>query len=252
MIDILTRLARRRLAPYRGGRACAGGRQRRRPRPRVRRAPPARARLRVHRGPPRAPRRLAGARRRRAGADARLGVERLPARDGRARRGRGGARARGRRRGRARCSAICFGAQVLAHALGGTVSRTPTPEIGWFDVDRRRRRRSPPGRGWSGTTTCSRVPEGFDVLARTAVGPQLVRGGRCLATQFHPEATETMVRRWLGDGRRRAVPRARRRPGRAAGRDQGQRRAQPARRRRRWSTGSSTTSPPLSASAGHA
>ena len=29
---------------------------------------------------------------------------------------------------------ICFGAQVLAHALGGVVSRAPAPEIGWVTV----------------------------------------------------------------------------------------------------------------------
>ena len=44
------------------------------------------------------------------------------------------------------------------------------------------------------------VPDGFAELARTAAGPQLVRGGRTLATQFHPEVTETMVVRWLGMG----------------------------------------------------
>ncbi len=44
------------------------------------------------------------------------------------------------------------------------------------------------------------VPEGFEVLAANEVGPQLLRGGRTLATQFHPEATETMVRRWLLEG----------------------------------------------------
>ena len=30
--------------------------------------------------------------------------------------------------------AICFGAQVLSHALGGTVSRLPAPEIGWIEL----------------------------------------------------------------------------------------------------------------------
>ena len=55
--------------------------------------------------------------------------------------------------------AICFGAQVLSHALGGTVSRADAiPEIGWYEpaLGARVRRPSPPGRGWSGTTTCSR------------------------------------------------------------------------------------------------
>jgi hypothetical protein len=44
------------------------------------------------------------------------------------------------------------------------------------------------------------VPEGFTELARTPVGPQLVRTKRVLATQFHPEATDSMVARWLADG----------------------------------------------------
>ena len=44
------------------------------------------------------------------------------------------------------------------------------------------------------------VPEGFVELARTAAGPHLVRTRRVLATQFHPEATETMVGGWLAAG----------------------------------------------------
>ena len=38
-------------------------------------------------------------------------------------------------------------------------------------------------------------------LARSAVGPQAWRIGRSFCTQFHPEATETMIRRWaLSEG----------------------------------------------------
>src|SRR5205814_1485987 len=30
---------------------------------------------------------------------------------------------------------ICFGGQLLARALGGTVERSPEPEIGWYPID---------------------------------------------------------------------------------------------------------------------
>ncbi len=40
------------------------------------------------------------------------------------------------------------------------------------------------------------VPPHAEELARSTVGPQAWRLGRSLATQFHPEATETMLARW--------------------------------------------------------
>jgi GMP synthase-like glutamine amidotransferase len=98
--------------------------------------------------------------------------------------------------------AICFGAQVLSHALTGEVTRLGEPEIGWCEID------ALPGHPdavavgpwveWHYDTFT--VPEGFRELARTAAGPQLVVGPRVLATQFHPECTETMVAAWLGMG----------------------------------------------------
>jgi GMP synthase-like glutamine amidotransferase len=95
--------------------------------------------------------------------------------------------------------AICFGAQVLAHALGGAVSRAAAPEIGWVDiaVD------GPPiaaGPWMEWHDDVFSAPVGFDVLARNDVGPQLIRGRRAVGTQFHPEATETMVRDWIEHG----------------------------------------------------
>ena len=95
--------------------------------------------------------------------------------------------------------AICFGAQLLSHALGGAVTRTPTPEIGWFDVDVDAGVPAT-GRWMEWHDDVFTVPEGFAELARTPVGPQLVRTKRVLATQFHPEATDSMVTRWLADG----------------------------------------------------
>ncbi|MDQ3469379.1 MAG: type 1 glutamine amidotransferase [Actinomycetota bacterium] len=110
--------------------------------------------------------------------------------------------------------AICFGAQVLAHALGGTVTRTDRPEIGWFDIDPLDRVvgaaegdetdddhvavAAGPWLEWHDDVFT--VPDGFVSLASTGTGPQLIRGERALGTQFHPEATETMLARWLRCG----------------------------------------------------
>ena len=85
----------------------------------------------------------------------------------------------------------------MAHALGGTVSRPRRPEIGWYELDGPDVARGPWMEWHDDVFT---VPAGFDVIAATDVGPQLIRGGRILATQFHPEATETMIRRWLAHG----------------------------------------------------
>ena len=95
--------------------------------------------------------------------------------------------------------AICFGAQVLCHALGATVTSAPTPEIGWFTlaVD------GPPiaaGPWMESHEDVFTAPPGFDVLARTDACVQLIHGPRTVGTQFHPEATETIVRDWIEHG----------------------------------------------------
>ncbi|MGD9705105.1 MAG: type 1 glutamine amidotransferase [Acidimicrobiia bacterium] len=91
---------------------------------------------------------------------------------------------------------ICYGAQLLAHAFGGAVRRSAKPEIGWYDVDSE----SPdviaggPWLQWHYDVVD--VPPRATQLAMSAVGPQAYRFDRVFATQFHPEATETMLRRW--------------------------------------------------------
>ena len=96
--------------------------------------------------------------------------------------------------------AICFGAQVLSHALGGTVTRMAEPEIGWFDLDVTAPDVPAVGPWLEWHDDSFTVPEGFDELARTDAGPQLILGRHVVGTQFHPEATETMVARWMGLG----------------------------------------------------
>ena len=139
---------------------------------------------------------------------------------------------------------ICFGAQVLAHALGGTVSRSPVAEIGWLELEVDAAGiAAGPWMEWHDDVFTP--PEGFDVLARTAVGPQLIRGGRCLGTQFHPEATETIVRDWIESGGAAAYRTHGGDPDALLDRDTCQRGAQRRRRPARSSTGSWSTSPAL-------
>ena len=95
---------------------------------------------------------------------------------------------------------ICFGNQLMAQALGGSVAAAPRPEIGWIEIETDDARAIPTGPWlqWHGDVVT--VPPGAVELARNPVGPQAWRLGRSLATQFHPEATETMLARWSATG----------------------------------------------------
>ncbi len=100
---------------------------------------------------------------------------------------------------------ICFGAQQLATVLGGAVTRAQSPEIGWFSVEKlpETAHAAPdcmtegPWMQWHYDRFS--VPPGATVLAQSPVGPQAIVCGRSLGVQFHPEATESIVRRWSSD-----------------------------------------------------
>lgn len=92
---------------------------------------------------------------------------------------------------------ICFGSQVVAHALGGSVQPAPTPEVGWYEVDTIDPRVVAAGPWLQWHYDVVTLPPGAEELARSPVGPQAWRLGRTFCTQFHPEATETIVSRWV-------------------------------------------------------
>jgi GMP synthase-like glutamine amidotransferase len=97
---------------------------------------------------------------------------------------------------------ICFGAQALAAALGGAVSRAAGFEIGWIDVE------GDDGYGGSWFTWHEDVftpPPGATELARGASGVQAFAVGASVGVQFHPEVTPAIVDEWLAGGRD-AVP----------------------------------------------
>jgi GMP synthase-like glutamine amidotransferase len=94
---------------------------------------------------------------------------------------------------------VCFGAQALAAALGGTVSRSPEMEVGWFHVDTDVDAIEPgPWFQWHGDRFT--VPAGAKEIARGGVGPQAFVAGRSLGVQFHPEVTPEIVEHWAGYG----------------------------------------------------
>lgn len=96
---------------------------------------------------------------------------------------------------------ICFGSQMVAHALGGRVMRATRPEVGWSMIESDIPDVVVPGPWLQWHYDVFEVPQGLECLARSASGPQVIRGRRLLATQFHPEATETMLARWSsGEG----------------------------------------------------
>jgi GMP synthase-like glutamine amidotransferase len=96
---------------------------------------------------------------------------------------------------------VCFGAQALAAALGGTVTRAVRPEIGWHHIESDTSWiSSGPWFQWHGDTFT--LPDGAVELARSALAPQAFRCRRSLGVQFHPEVDRDTVRDWLGDRHR--------------------------------------------------
>ena len=101
---------------------------------------------------------------------------------------------------------VCFGAQQLSIVLGGAVSRAASHEIGWhqvFPVPEAEDLAPPsltegPWMQWHYDRFS--VPSRATVLADSPVGPQAMVCGRTLALQFHPEATESIVRLWMNEG----------------------------------------------------
>ncbi|MEX2255297.1 MAG: type 1 glutamine amidotransferase [Acidimicrobiia bacterium] len=106
---------------------------------------------------------------------------------------------------------ICFGAQMLAAALGGEVRAAAHTELGWMEVeprpgsDTRADARAggaggalpiAPGPWFQFHRDTFTGPPGATLLARSDVGPQAFRLGSALAVQFHPEVTPEIVGRW--------------------------------------------------------
>lgn len=92
---------------------------------------------------------------------------------------------------------ICFGGQLMARAMGGTVARAPQCEIGWKSI-------------WSDDTSLVSdgpwfqfhydrwaLPPGAVEIARNPIASQAFLINNSLALQFHPEVDSTSLKQWL-------------------------------------------------------
>jgi GMP synthase-like glutamine amidotransferase len=110
----------------------------------------------------------------------------------------------------------CLGGQLMAKALGGSVSRNPVKEIGWGQVE------APSGAtqaatGWLGGTErfeafhwhgeTFTIPSGATRILQSAycANEAFVRGPH-LGMQCHVEMTETMIRSWCQQWAAENVP----------------------------------------------
>lgn len=103
---------------------------------------------------------------------------------------------------------ICFGAQALCAAFGGTVEPAPRKEVGWRLVETADPALVPAGPWLQFHGDRCLPPPQATVVARNEVGVQAFTIGRHLAVQFHPEVDAEQLRAWLDAGGRADAERA--------------------------------------------
>jgi GMP synthase-like glutamine amidotransferase len=102
---------------------------------------------------------------------------------------------------------ICFGAQILAAARGGSVRRAERPDARWQEVVS-----GDPDLITSGPWLCwhddiAVLPAGAEELARDELGPLAFRDRRDVGIQFHPEVDEALASAWIDGARESLVER---------------------------------------------
>ena len=94
---------------------------------------------------------------------------------------------------------VCFGGQLLAQALGGTVARSPEPEIGWAEVHSDHPALVPGGPWFQWHFDRLTAPPGATEIARNSSATQAFVQGRALGLQFHPEVDAALVDYWIAE-----------------------------------------------------
>ena len=92
---------------------------------------------------------------------------------------------------------ICFGGQLMARALGGSVARAPKAEVGWYEIESNDTTLIPTGPWFAYHWDSWMTPKGATEIAKTDVANQAFVMGRTLALQFHPEVDPEVLEAWL-------------------------------------------------------
>ncbi|CAB4953004.1 unannotated protein [freshwater metagenome] len=95
---------------------------------------------------------------------------------------------------------ICFGGQLMARALGGSVAPAPKSEIGWVNIWSERPDLVSNGPWFQFHYDRWQLPLGAIELARNPVASQAFIYGKSLAVQFHPELNAAGLKGWLDWG----------------------------------------------------
>jgi len=92
---------------------------------------------------------------------------------------------------------ICFGGQLIARAMGGSVAPGPNCEIGWTWISTEAPQLVGSGPWFQFHYDRWTLPEGAVELARTPKASQAFTINRALALQFHPEFDAATLEGWL-------------------------------------------------------
>ena len=103
---------------------------------------------------------------------------------------------------------ICFGAQALAAALGGTVERAQRLALEWSEPDWREEALIPAGPWLRWHEDVFTVPPGAREVASAHGVPMAFLAGRSVGVQFHPEADARIAAGWTAASGRSLVDRA--------------------------------------------
>jgi GMP synthase-like glutamine amidotransferase len=96
---------------------------------------------------------------------------------------------------------VCFGGQVLAKAVGGSVEKSYELELGELHIKETSLGLPfPEGPWFSWHSDRMILPDHIEVLAETPSAVQVFRHKTAVGLQFHPEATPELVQSWLDIG----------------------------------------------------